>query len=466
MDTTSPAGSETPTGSGAPTPSPAPTPRLVRSSIDRRIAGVAGGLGRYFGVDPVLFRIGFLLLVFAGGIGLLAYLAAWFAVPVGDGATGVLRRDRDGRPGSRSGPAILGVALLIVGVFALTSSSRWFGLGADGSSFLWPVLLLGGGGWLLFGDRWRPDPPESTGTSNGSDDAGPTGGTFPSDVAFEADDAPRAGGSVSSAGPLDADDAPTTAPGGAPGAAVEDANPTTAPPVDLGPGPAPAADPGPAPSPPGRQGGWRGLSVTRLVLGALLLGWGAVAAGELLNWWDADPAVVLAVSLSVVGVGLAASGWLGRAWALVPVGLILALVLGVVAVADLDVDRGVGERTIAPDTLAELEDGDLELGIGALEIDLTGIDDASGAGDRVPLEASVDIGELRIVVPDDVGLIIEASSRAGDIDVALPGRDIFRSEEGFANRLVIGDELDDVATLVIDAEVGIGVVEVVEPSIE
>src|SRR3954452_3805953 len=61
-------------------PDPAPR-RLTRSSSDRMIGGVAGGLGRYFDVDPLLFRIGFVVLTFAGGFGLLAYVLGAVAIP-------------------------------------------------------------------------------------------------------------------------------------------------------------------------------------------------------------------------------------------------------------------------------------------------------------------------------------------------------------------------------------------------
>src|SRR5215213_6298033 len=61
---------------------PAPGPRRVtRSSSDRVLGGVAGGLGRYFDIDPIIFRIGFVVLTIAGGAGILAYLAAWLLVP-------------------------------------------------------------------------------------------------------------------------------------------------------------------------------------------------------------------------------------------------------------------------------------------------------------------------------------------------------------------------------------------------
>ena len=63
-----------------------PTPKqLLRSPNDRVVGGVAGGLARYFGIDPVIFRIGFAVLAFVGGLGLVAYLAAWLFVPEDDG---------------------------------------------------------------------------------------------------------------------------------------------------------------------------------------------------------------------------------------------------------------------------------------------------------------------------------------------------------------------------------------------
>jgi len=48
--------------------------KLTRSSSDRVIFGVCGGLGKYFKVDPLLFRLGFLVLVLGGGSGILLYI--------------------------------------------------------------------------------------------------------------------------------------------------------------------------------------------------------------------------------------------------------------------------------------------------------------------------------------------------------------------------------------------------------
>lgn len=57
------------------------TKRLYRSAKERIFGGVCGGLGDYFDVDPTLIRLLWILFVLAYGIGILAYLIAWFIVP-------------------------------------------------------------------------------------------------------------------------------------------------------------------------------------------------------------------------------------------------------------------------------------------------------------------------------------------------------------------------------------------------
>lgn len=56
--------------------------RLYRSRRERMIAGVCGGIGEYFNVDPTLIRLGWvILLVMSGGLGLFGYLVAWVIIP-------------------------------------------------------------------------------------------------------------------------------------------------------------------------------------------------------------------------------------------------------------------------------------------------------------------------------------------------------------------------------------------------
>ena len=111
--------------------------RLTRSSSDKLIGGVAGGLGRYFGVDPILFRIAFVVLVFAGGVGVLAYIGLLAFVPADDQSRVV---------GSRRDANVIGAVLLGVLVVLLLGPPAFF----IGPALI-PVALLIGIGILL----WR-----------------------------------------------------------------------------------------------------------------------------------------------------------------------------------------------------------------------------------------------------------------------------------------------------------------------
>jgi len=55
--------------------------KLYRSLDDKKIAGVCGGLGEYFDIDPTIIRLALVALVLAGGSGVLAYILAWIIVP-------------------------------------------------------------------------------------------------------------------------------------------------------------------------------------------------------------------------------------------------------------------------------------------------------------------------------------------------------------------------------------------------
>lgn len=56
--------------------------RLYRSKKNRVIAGVCGGIAEYFNIDPTLIRLLWILFIFAGGSGILAYIIAWIIIPL------------------------------------------------------------------------------------------------------------------------------------------------------------------------------------------------------------------------------------------------------------------------------------------------------------------------------------------------------------------------------------------------
>lgn len=55
--------------------------RLYRSKNNRIIAGVCGGIGEYFDIDPTLIRLLWVVLTFLGGSGLIAYIICWIVIP-------------------------------------------------------------------------------------------------------------------------------------------------------------------------------------------------------------------------------------------------------------------------------------------------------------------------------------------------------------------------------------------------
>src|SRR5881392_3610556 len=91
--------------------------RLERSRDDRMIAGVAGGLARYFDIHPAFYRVGFVVLTLLGGAGILIYAAAALVIP-DEGRDGSIAaqalRERKERPWAVVGLGLVGIALVVL----------------------------------------------------------------------------------------------------------------------------------------------------------------------------------------------------------------------------------------------------------------------------------------------------------------------------------------------------------------
>jgi phage shock protein PspC (stress-responsive transcriptional regulator) len=91
--------------------------RLERTKSPRIIAGVCGGLARYFGLSPAVFRLGLIVLTLLGGAGILVYLAAVLVIPEEGSdqsfAERVLSERRD-RPWPLIGLGLVGVAIAVL----------------------------------------------------------------------------------------------------------------------------------------------------------------------------------------------------------------------------------------------------------------------------------------------------------------------------------------------------------------
>ena len=57
------------------------TKRLTKSPGDKKIAGVCSGVAKYFGIDPTVVRIAWVLLVLLFGVGIFLYLVCWLLMP-------------------------------------------------------------------------------------------------------------------------------------------------------------------------------------------------------------------------------------------------------------------------------------------------------------------------------------------------------------------------------------------------
>lgn len=119
--------------------------RLYRSKYNRYIGGVSGGLGEYFNIDPVIIRIIFFIAFIGWGTGLLAYIILWIFVPSNpyqDDRTHESDANKNAGTVIGAGLVLIGFALLVENFFPLF---EW--------SYVWPLLLIGLGGYILFHQR-------------------------------------------------------------------------------------------------------------------------------------------------------------------------------------------------------------------------------------------------------------------------------------------------------------------------
>ena len=150
--------------------------QYYRSETDKMIGGVCGGLGRSLGIDPIYLRLFFVLLAIGKGAGVLIYIILWVIMPSEAQVTGSTSDSEGGslttddiaeraramgddlreavsRPNPQIG-MILGIVLILLGaVFFIDNLNInwlwWFDF-----DILWPLLLVLGGGVLLY-RQWR-----------------------------------------------------------------------------------------------------------------------------------------------------------------------------------------------------------------------------------------------------------------------------------------------------------------------
>lgn len=339
--------------------------RLRRSTTDRKIAGVAGGIARHLDIDPVVVRIALVVLVFFGGGGILLYGAAWLLVPDDRGDSVVNLDDR-----SRT------VALGIVGILAALSL---VGDAFGGWEFPWPLAVAGivvvvllatgkgrkmhdhamkhawhGGGWhgpqRMHGWHGGPGAPASERL------VGEDGEPLPDDGRA----APYGGG----------------------------------------------------PGHPGYHQPWHPGSYESRKRGPILFGFAvglaALALGIVgtvdLAGAEVLPSAYPAVVLAVIGLMLLVGAFYGRAGGLIFFGLVAAVVTAATSVTST---FDAGEVRASPDSAAEVAD-DYRLDLGEIELDLTEVDDLEELDGRT-IDMDLKVGRLAVIVPDE-GLTVEVDA--------------------------------------------------------
>ena len=166
-----------------------PMRKLYRSSDDRILAGVAGGMGRYFKVDPLFVRLIFVLLALVQGLGILLYVIFIFIIPKEGGrhldaetAAGKIKEfaqeaeektkkvaekiEKQSKSWMHDRKRVIGLVILLVGLLALLNevvSVSWFRW-----DIFWRVALIVVGFYLLIRTD-KKDKPSSHESENGSD---------------------------------------------------------------------------------------------------------------------------------------------------------------------------------------------------------------------------------------------------------------------------------------------------------
>lgn len=393
-------------------------PPLIRTVDDRVVAGVSGGIGRHFGVDPVIFRVVFAVLALFGGLGVLLYGLGWLLMPADDRPAPLAREVLHGRSVGRAIPAI---ALTAVGTGVFFS---YVDNGFDGA---FPLLVVAAIILYVCRNTARVNTERLAAASA---KAGDLGAPAPADAAPPP---------------------PATSPPAPPGAEpAADGTP-------LAPGPpkwwrAPAGKNRPPAEPAPRR--------PRSYLTPATLSLAAVAGG--IMWWlsttsvDVSVQVALAVILAVLAGGLLVGAYFGRGRLLVLPALAVAAVLSAVAAITVPFDGPSGEKTVSPDTVASVQ-SPYRMKFGELRLDLNELDFAGRAPtDPVRIEATVGAGNLTVYIPDDVRVIVDADADLGKIDL----REDDDSSSGWKpDEHTVIEPLGDTplrGTVVLDLGVGVG----------
>ncbi len=414
-----------------PTPPGSPPPYqdldlLRRSRSDRYLAGVAGGLGRHFGVDPTIIRVLLAVLAFFGGAGVLVYAVCWLLVP---------EEGKDRAAIRTSGETLKLVLLAAAGVavvLAVGDASSDFNAGWWIASLAVITAVV-----LIVRDRREnrgalPTPPYAGYPGQYGEQPRESSGEQcreqyrEQSQAYARDYAEQWSRYATETAE----------------AAVQQAMASVPPTPPVPPTWQPPAFP-----PHAKRTGvlwfWPTLALIAIALGVL----GVIDAGGT----EVAPGVYPATALAVTGVMLLIGSFVGRPGGLVLIGLVSAGALAVSTVVGGFNFSGQDLR-LDPRSAAEVESS-YEIHNGRLELDLTQVVDPAALAGR-SIELTLKAGEIHVIVPRSLNLRIDAEfDFAGGI--RIPGYDGGGIQDSVERTVVgTGSSTTPPLDLELDATVG------------
>lgn len=376
--------------------------RPVRTPDDSRIAGVCGGFGRRYGVDPVLFRVAFVVAALWGGAGVFLYALMWLLLrSAGDEVSSGEALLGKGRA---SGSKVTAVVLVVV---VLLSAPTFGGSGETlllGAGFLMVAAMLAG--WYGL-HRRTPEPP-----------AGWAEVSAVRPSAARGPDASRGRAPATGAGPWRAPGA-SQEPGSGPGAPFGPPVPPSWDPLGAAPFAWDLPEPGLAPAPvePTRPRS----RLTKVTLGLALIAT-AVATGlsTLGGFTWLDTTRIAAIALAVVAGGLLVGAVTRRGYGLLVVaGPLVGFVLLALSV---QVPTGgwetFGDERVEITSPAQL-DTPVTHEVGTVTVDMRELELDRDRSYSITNE----VGEVRVLLPDGLAVQADCRTEIGSVDCPDPPAD-------------------------------------------
>ena len=334
---------------------PPPYRPLLRTRDDRVVAGVAGGLGRWLDIDPVIFRVTFAVLTLFGGVGLVAYLIGYLLIP--DEATGIplvptrgLLDPRRIPPQQRAlaGWAVAGLAvivaivghrsttvavlIIVAAVIVVAAREGHRAVGAAGFSQTPPAQP---------GYAFTAPPPAATAT------------------------------------------VPTASYTGTPPPAPQYAT------VDRGP------------------------RLNRALISACVLAAGIYLTIGQVGAYKPLALQAIAVALTTLGIGLAVTAWRARSRGALVLGVLLSLVVMVGSVVEGDYGSSIGKRDWRPTDAVAIA-GTYKLAVGNATLDLTQV---SGSLAGRTIDVTMGVGKLTVRLPQQTPVSAYADVNVGNFEI-------------------------------------------------